>query len=289
MRILSIQSHVAYGYVGNRAATFPMQRLGHDVWAVNTVEFSNHTGYGAWRGYVAAPGQVRDVIAGIGERGVLGHCDAVLSGYLGDAALGEVVIEAAAAVRAANPAAVWCCDPVIGDVGRGVFVRPGIPEFFRQRAVPLADMVTPNHFELEHLTGQTLGTLEAAHRAARGLLAPTIHVAGPKVVLITSLRHAATPDDSIEMLAVTAAGAWRVVTPLLDFTIAPNGTGDAVAALFLAEWLRARDVAASLSYAASAIFAVLQATAQADERELQLIAAQDALVAPPRTFAAVRL
>ena len=289
MRILSIQSHVAYGYVGNRAATFPLQRLGHDVWAVNTVEFSNHTGYGAWKGRIAAPGQVRDVIEGIAERGVLASCDAVLSGYLGDAALGEVVLDAVAAVRNANRGALWCCDPVIGDVDRGVFVRPGIPEFFRQRAVPLADLVTPNHFELEMLTGRTVGTLDAARAAARTLLAPNAHAAGPKVVLVTSLRHAETAGDSIEMLAVTAAGAWRIVTPLLVFPIAPNGTGDAVAALFLAQWLKTREVAASLSFAASAIFAVLEATSRAGERELQLIAAQDALAAPPRTFAAARL
>ncbi|HKU95120.1 MAG TPA: pyridoxal kinase PdxY [Vineibacter sp.] len=289
MRILSIQSHVAYGYVGNRAAAFPLQRLGHEVWAVNTVEFSNHTGYGAWKGRVAAPEQVRDVIDGIRERGVLPRCDAILSGYLGDAALGEVVLDAVAAVRNANPAAIWCCDPVIGDVGRGVFVRPGIPEFFRQRAVPLADMITPNHFELELLTGRTVTTLEAAHAAARTLLAPNAHAAGPAVVLVTSLRHAATADGSIEMLAVTAAGAWRIVTPLLAFDVAPNGTGDAVAALFLAQWLQTRDVAAALSSAASAIFAVLEATSRAGERELQLIAAQDALVAPPRSFAAQRL
>ncbi len=289
MRILSIQSHVAYGYVGNRAAAFPLQRLGHDVWAVNTVEFSNHTGYGAWKGRVAAPEQVRDVIEGICERGVLPRCDAVLSGYLGDAALGEVVLDAVAAVRNANPAAIWCCDPVIGDVGRGVFVRPGIPEFFRQRAVPLADIVTPNHFELEMLTGRTVTTLDGAHAAARTLLAPNSHAAGPAIVLITSLRHAATADDSIEMMAVTAGGAWRIVTPLLAFAVAPNGTGDAGAALFLAQWLKTRDVAAALSYAASAIFAVLQATSEAGERELQLIAAQDTLVAPPRSFAAVRL
>ncbi|MCW5746638.1 MAG: pyridoxal kinase PdxY [Alphaproteobacteria bacterium] len=289
MRILSIQSHVAYGYVGNRAATFPLQRLGHDVWAVNTVEFSNHTGYGAWKGRVAAPQQVRDVIDGIRERGVFGRCDAVLSGYLGDAALGEVVLDAVAAVRSANRAAVWCCDPVIGDVGRGVFVRPDIPEFFRHRAVPLADVVTPNHFELEVLTGQTITTLDAARDAARGLLAPNGHAVGPRIALVTSLRHDATADGSIEMLAVTRADAWRIVTPLLTFAIAPNGTGDAVAALFLAEWLATADVAQALSITASAIFAVLEATARAGERELQLVAAQDALAAPPRRFAATRL
>jgi pyridoxine kinase len=289
MRILSIQSHVAYGYVGNRAATFPLQRLGHDVWAVNTVDFSNHTGYGAWKGHVAAPQQVRDVIQGIAERGVFPRCDAILSGYLGDAALGEVVLDAVAAVRQANGAAIWCCDPVIGDVGRGVFVRPGIPEFFRQRAVPVADIVTPNHFELELLTGRSIDTLDAAQAAARLLLSPDGNAAGPRVVLVTSLRHAATRRDSVEMLAVTPAGTWHVVTPLLAFEIEPNGTGDAVAALFLAEWAKTRDVGVALGFAASAIFAVLEATLRAGERELQLIGAQDALLTPPRTFAAARL
>jgi pyridoxine kinase len=289
MRILSIQSHVAYGYVGNRAATFPLQRLGHDVWAVNTVEFSNHTGYGAWTGRVASAEQVRDVIAGVRDRGVFAGCDAVLSGYLGDASLGEVVIDAVAAVRDANRAALWCCDPVIGDVDHGVFVRPGIPEFFRDRAVPLADMATPNHFELEVLSGGTIGTLAAARAAAQRLLARDADAVGPKVIAVTSLRHADTAAGSIELLAVTHAGAWRVVTPLLAFAIAPNGTGDAFSALFLAEWLKTRDVAASLSYAAAAIFAVLETTARAGARELLLIDAQDALVRPPRAFVATRL
>lgn len=289
MRILSIQSHVAYGYVGNRAATFPLQRLGHDVWAVNTVEFSNHTGYGAWKGHVAPPQQVRDVIDGIAERGVFARCDAVLSGYLGDAALGQVVLDAVAAVRNANGSAVWCCDPVIGDVGRGIFVRPGIPEFFRKRAVPAADLVTPNHFELELLTARTVTSLDSALQAARTLLSPDRHAAGPQVVLVTSLRHEGTTDDTIEMIAVAAEDAWRIVTPLLDFAIAPNGTGDAVAALFLAEWAKRRDVPAALSFAASAIFAILETTARAGERELQLIAAQDAMIAPSRTFAVTRV
>ena len=146
MNILSIQSHVAYGYVGNRAATFPLQRLGFDVWAVNTVQFSNHTGYGAWQGEVFSPAHVRSIVDGIAERGVMGQCDALLSGYLGDPALGEVVVEAAERVRAANPAAVWACDPVMGDVGRGFFVRPGIPELFRDRIVPMADVIAPNQF-----------------------------------------------------------------------------------------------------------------------------------------------
>lgn len=286
MRVLSIQSHVAYGYVGNRAATFPLQRLGHEVWAVNTVEFSNHTGYGAWKGRVAAPEQVREVIAGIAERGALAECDAVLTGYLGDVALGEVVLEAVAMVRAANPRAVWCCDPVIGDVDRQVYVRPGIPEFFRDRIIAFSDILTPNHFELEWLTGRKVATLADALSAARALMG---HDNRPAIVLVTSLRRIDAPAGTIEMLALTRDGAWLVATPELGFPIAPNGTGDCVAALFLAHWHTHGDVGRALEDVAASIFAVLEATFAAGERELRLVTAQHLLVTPPRRFAATRL
>src|SRR4051795_1580719 len=182
VQIMSIQSSVAYGYVGNSAAVFPLQRLGHEVWPVLTVHFSNHTGYGAWRGPLLDPADVREVIAGIGDRGVLGDCDAVLSGYQGDPAVGAGVLEAVELVKAANPSAVYCCDPVMGDVGRGMFVRPGIPELMRDRVVPAADIVTPNHFELDFLTGTSSRTLSELLDAADELRA-----VGPSVVLVTSV------------------------------------------------------------------------------------------------------
>ncbi|MCW2701006.1 MAG: pdxY, partial [Blastococcus sp.] len=157
--VLSIQSHVAYGHVGNSSAVFPLQRLGIEVWPVHTVQFSNHTGYGQWTGRVFDGQAVEEVVQGIADRGVLGDCAAVLSGYLGSADIGHAVVGAVARVREANAAAVYCCDPVIGDVGRGVFVRPGIEEFMREVAVPAADIVTPNHFELDLLSGSTTGSL----------------------------------------------------------------------------------------------------------------------------------
>src|SRR4051794_30764045 len=182
MNILSLQSHVAYGHVGNSAAVFALQRLGIEAWAINTVEFSNHTGYGAWRGRAFDGDLVRELVLGIEERGVLGACDGVLSGYMGSAEIGAAILDAVARVRAANPRARYCCDPVIGDVGRGVFVHPGIAEFMRQHAAPTADIVTPNHFELDHLTGRTTrttGEVLAAVGALRAL--------GPRTVLVTSL------------------------------------------------------------------------------------------------------
>jgi len=283
MRFLSLQSHVAYGYVGNRAATFPLQRMGHEVWAVNTVEFSNHTGYGAWRGRAASAEQVADIVHGIEALGMLARCDALLTGYVGDAALADVVLDTARKVRAANPKAIWCCDPVLGDTDTGIYVKPGIDTFFKERALPAADLITPNHFELEHLTGRKVKTLAEALDAVRSLLK------GPKLALVTSLVRADAPPDQIEMLAVSADAAWRVTTPLIGFPVMPNGTGDTVAALFTAHWLQSGDVAGSLSAAASSIFAVLERTHEMGERELQLVAAQDRLIAPPRKFTAEKL
>ena len=179
MNILSIGSWVAYGHVGNAAAVFPMQRLGHEVWAVNTLQFSNHPGYGAFRGQLFPADAVRDVVSGIADRGVLPSCDAVLSGYLGDAAIGEVVLDAVKQVKSANPNALYCCDPVIGDVGPGVYVREGIPEFMRTRALAAADIVTPNLFELQHLAGQPATDLGAIRAAI-----DFVHARGPRIVLV---------------------------------------------------------------------------------------------------------
>jgi pyridoxine kinase len=165
MNLLSIQSHVVYGHVGNAAAVFPLQRLGVEVWPLHTVQFSNHTGYGDWRGQVFDAGLIRELVAGIAQRGVLGQCDGVLSGYMGGADTAEAILDAVAAVKRANPAARYCCDPVIGDVGRGVFVRDGIPEFMRAKAVPAADVVTPNQFELDYLSGRASKTLLQARDA----------------------------------------------------------------------------------------------------------------------------
>jgi pyridoxine kinase len=260
--------------------------LGHEVWAVNTVEFSNHTGYGAWKGRTASAEQVADIVHGIEALGLLAKCDALLTGYVGDAALGDVVLETVAKVRAANPKAVWCCDPVLGDIDTGIYVKPGIDSFFKDRALPLADLITPNHFELEHLTGRTVETLDEAVAATRSLLGG--RSGGPRLALVTSFLRKGRAEE-IEMLAVTRDAAWRIVTPLIAFEIMPNGTGDAVAALFTAHWLASGDIAQALAQSASSIYAVLEATRAMGERELQLVAAQDRLVSPGRRFTAEKL
>ncbi|HEY7457739.1 MAG TPA: pyridoxal kinase PdxY [Xanthobacteraceae bacterium] len=279
MNILSIQSHVAYGHVGNAAAVFPLQRLGIEVWPIHTVQFSNHTGYGAWRGQVFEASLIRDVMQGIEERGVLAECDGVLSGYMGSAETGSAILDAVDRVKVANRKARYCCDPVIGDVGRGVFVRPGIPEFMRERAVPAADIVTPNQFELDHLTGLTSGTIEEAARACGA-----IHAMGPTVVLVTSLHVQDTPKDAIDLLVSSPEGRFRVRTPRLDLSI--NGAGDAIAALFFAHCLRRGSMAEALSLAASSIFGLMRQTAEKGSREILLVDAQEEFVKPSRLFKA---
>ena len=284
MNILSIQSWVAYGHVGNASAVFPLQRLGAEVWAVNTVQFSNHPGYGAWTGQVATGQDVRDLVDGIAARGVLPGCDAVLSGYLGDPGVGEAVLHAVGLVRAANPRALYCCDPVIGDAGTGVFVRPGIPELIAARAVPAADILTPNQFELQQLTGAACGTMAEVRDAVAALQA---RMAGPRVVLVTSLRTHTTPDDSVDMLAVDARDTYILRTPLLP--IAANGAGDAIAALFLFHYLRTGQAAVALEAAGSAVHGLLRRTAAAGSRELLTVAAQDEFVRPTRWFRAQKI
>ena len=280
--MLSIQSSVAFGHVGNSAAVFPLQRLGHEVWPVLTVHFSNHTGYGAWRGPLLDPADVRDVIRGIDERGALASVDAVLSGYQGDPAVGAVILDAVARVKELNPDAVYCCDPVMGDVGRGMFVRPGIPEFMRDTVVPQADVLTPNHFELDFLTGTTTSSMDEVLAAV-----DVVRDRGPRDVLVTSVLVEDTAPDSIDVVAVSDAGAWAVTTPLLP--ISPNGCGDVTAALYLAHLTSTGSPARALSLTTSSVFAVLEATLAAGTREIQLVAAQEAIAAPPEAFPVRRL
>jgi pyridoxine kinase len=279
MNILSIQSHVAYGHVGNAAAVFPLQRLGVEVWPVHTVQFSNHTGYDGWRGAVFDAGLIRAVVTGIEERGVFGECDGVLSGYLGSVETGEAILDAVLRVKTANPVARYCCDPVIGDVGRGVFVREGIPEFLKTRALPAADVATPNQFELERLAGRTTATLASALGAIEA-----VHALGPGIVLVTSLHTAETPEDAVDLVASDRTGRYRVRTPRLPLVI--NGAGDVVAALFFFHVLRGVPVREALARTASSIFGLLQRTAEAGAREILLVAAQEELVSPGRAFEA---
>lgn len=284
MNILSVQSWVAYGHVGNASAVFPLQRLGAEVWAINTVQFSNHPGYGGFTGRVFTGQDILDMMDGIGRLGVLSTCDAVLSGYMGDPGIGEAILDAVARVRLANPAALYCCDPVIGDDGSGVYVRPGIPELIATAALPRADIATPNRFELEHLTGMPCATLADA-KAAVAALRARMRPEGPRIVLVTSLRTNETPAGQIDLLAAEGERTHLLRTGLLDLSF--NGAGDAIAALFLFHRLRTGDVAAALENAGSSVFGLLRRTAEAGSREILTVAAQDEFVSPTTRFTSI--
>lgn len=283
MNILSAQSAVVFGHVGNSSAVFPLQRLGAEVWPIDTVQFSNHPGYGAHAGTITPPEVIRALIDGIAARGALHECDALLSGYIGDPGTGGALLHAASRLRASNGRAVWCCDPVIGDDGPGVYVRPGVEAFLREQAVPQADMLTPNQFELSRLTGLPCRSLAEVKRAAAALHG-RMRSWGPRAVMVTSLRLDDTPEDSLDLFAATPEDCHRLRTPRLP--IQTNGAGDAIAGLFLFHMLRTGEVGRAMALAASSVHGVLSHTLAARSRELLIVAAQDQFLKPDRHFAA---
>jgi pyridoxine kinase len=279
MKVLSIQSAVAHGHVGNSAAVFPLQRIGVEVVPVLTVNFSNHTGYGTWRGPLIPPADVAEVLLGIEERGVFPQIDAVLSGYQGGVGIGDVIVDAVRRVKAANPAAVYACDPVMGNAKSGCFVAPEIPDLLRDRVVPVADIITPNQFELGFLTGTEPSTVESTLASA-----DLARAMGPSTVLVTSVERPDRDEGIIEMLVVDDAGAWLVSTPHLPFKA--NGSGDVTAALFTAHYVETKSAAVALERTASSVFDLIDTTYRSGERELRLVQAQDFYANPRMQFTA---
>lgn len=284
MAILSIQSHVAYGHVGNRAAVFPLERLGYEVWPINTVQFSNHTGYGSWTGEIFTSSHLSLVWSGVKARDVLGDCEAVLSGYMGSAEIGGFVLQAVDEVKSANPGAVYCCDPVMGDYGRGFFVAEGIPQFISSQAVRSADIITPNQFEAETISGSVIADVDDAKRACEA-----IHGLGPSVVLITSFKPRDEADSSISMFLSSPEGFRILSTPELPVDPPLNGAGDLTAALFLGHYLEKRDPVAALEAMADSVYSVFERTYAAKARELCLVASQDEIASPKGRFQAKRI
>lgn len=282
MRVLSIQSSVSYGHVGNSAAVFPLQRIGVEVMPVSTVCFSNHTGYGAWRGPMLSGDDVREIVTGIEERGGLAGVDAVLSGYQGGDDIGDAILDAVARVKRHSPDAIYSCDPVLGNAKSGCHVSPEVQNLIRDRVVPHADHISPNQFELGFITGTSPDTLESTLEsvdAARAL--------GPKSVLVTSLEQPDRPEGTIEMLAVTEDGAWLVQTPHLP--LKANGSGDVTAALFTAHFRRTGDAAEALARTTASVFALLERTYASGQRELQLVQAQEDYAHPNMRFEVTRV
>jgi pyridoxine kinase len=277
--VLSIQSHVAYGYVGNRAAVFPLQRLGFDVTAINTVQFSNHTGYSDWEGDIFSPQQTQALIDGVRRRGNFPTLDALLTGYLGNPGLGPVLTDLVRELKSGNPDFLYCCDPVMGDVSGGCYVKPEIRDVFKQQLLPIADILTPNSFELNYLSDKPVQTLQEILEACDSLMEQ-----GPRVILVTSVQCIETPANTIQMLLHQADGSWLVDMPLLRLDPEPNGAGDLTASLLLAHILQGHSPETVLSKVADEVFGVYEATHQSGQRELQLIAAQNELVSPTHHF-----
>ncbi len=284
MAVLSIQSHVAYGRVGNRAAVFALERMGLDVWPINTVQLSNHRGYPSCAGEAYSAAQLRLVWSGIKDRGVLGSCEAVLSGYLSSAEIGAFALEAALDVKSANPSALYCLDPVMGDFGKGLYVEDAIPSFMRSFALGWSDIVTPNHFEAELLCERAIEDLDGAKRACDELRRK-----GPSIVLITSFEPKGSMPGRVSMLLASDYGFHSIETPLLEADPPLRGTGDLCAALFLGRYLLKRDPVLALEEACSSLFEVLELTMGKGGGELRLVEAQAAFAGDERRFRAAEV
>lgn len=282
MTILSIQSHVVCGRVGNRSAVFPLERMGHEVWPLNTVQFSTHTGRAGWRGAAFGADHLADIVASLEASGALSRCDALLSGYMGDIEAGRAILRAAEALKASNPAALYCCDPVMGDEPGGFYVRPELPGFLAREACAAADIVTPNQFEAEVLAGRSFDGSGGAAAAT-----DAIHEIGPKIALITSYRGAASGrGDELGFFLSAPEGRYELMTPRLPFARPPKGSGDLFSALFLGNYLLTSDAPSALERAAAALYAVLEATLASGQDDLAIVAAQDEIARPKPRFKA---
>ena len=278
--ILSIQSHVVYGHVGNSAAVFPLQRLGREVWPLMTVQFSSHAGYAGWRGRAFDAAMIDDCVSGLEAIGVLPRCAGLLTGYLGKAEIGEAALRALERVRAANGEAAYACDPVIGDVGPGVYVAAGVGEFFRDRALPLGD----------HRDAKRLRTRMADRRASAR---PANGAAGDRRVARSADRGSSWRSRSSSTIRPPALSTfWRATKRASGdcarrtcrfLSTAPATCSRRFSFIIGFE---TRDTPEALSRAASSVHAVVKATLAAGSRELSLIAAQDELTRPSQLFAA---
>ncbi|MFP1905241.1 pyridoxal kinase PdxY [Lonsdalea quercina] len=283
--ILSIQSHVVFGHAGNSAAEFPMRRMGVNVWPLNTVQFSNHTQYGQWTGCVMPAEHLTEIVQGIGNIDRLKDCDAVLSGYIGSPEQGAHILDIVRQVKAANPNAIYFCDPVMGTPEKGCIVAPGVTDFHCHQSLLVSDAIAPNLPELELLSGHTVHNVDEAVSACRELCRR-----GPKLVLVKHLSRAAYRQDSFEMLLVTATEAWHISRPLVDFgEKQPVGVGDLTSGLLLVNLLKGIALEKALEHTTAAVYEVMLMTSEMQQYELQLVAAQDGIARPRHHFQTVRL
>jgi len=276
--VLSIQSHVVFGHAGNSAAVFPMRRLGVNVWPLNTVQLSNHTQYGHWAGSAIDAPQISALVDGIGAIGVLPRCDAVLSGYLGTPEQAEAVIDVVHAVKAANPHARYFCDPVMSNPA-GCRPEPGIQTYLVEHLPEVADVLMPNHGELQHFVGREIETVEQAVSACREIMRR-----GPKMVLVKYLLDRNSPADRYNMLIVSTREAWLAQRPLYPFARQPVGVGDLTSAVFVARLMQGDALRPAFEHTVAAVNAVVRKTWDAGRYELEIVAAQDLIARPHEWF-----
>lgn len=283
--VLSIQSHVVYGYAGNKAAVFPMQLLGIDTWALNTVQFSNHTQYGKWKGMVIPKEQIGEIAQGIAEIDALHECDAVLSGYIGAAKQGAEILAVVAKIKALNPNAIYFCDPVMGHPDKGCIVAPGVAEFLRDEAMAQADIIAPNLVELRELTGLPVENFEQAIEAINVILSK-----GPKRVLVKHLSRVGKDPSQFEMVLANQDGIYHISRPLHEFVGRdPVGVGDLTSGLFLANLLNGKSDLDAFEHTANAVNDVMSITQQSGKYELQIIKARNLIVNPESRYQAVKI
>jgi pyridoxine kinase len=278
MNVLSLQSRVAYGHVGNSAAVPALQRLGHQAWPVDTTLLSNHLGYATHGGRILPAGEVAGVMEGLANLGLFARLDALLSGFLGDCA--GVASTAVAQLRAESPEALYCLDPVMGERQGGLYVRKATAEAIANQLVPEADILLPNAFELDCLSGRAVSepprSLPEVLAAADSLR----QQARPDAcVIATGLDREDGPANGIEALALNADGAWLAIVPRLD--VPAHGAGDLFAALFLGHYLGSRELPVALAKAMDSTHAVF--TRSIGQLELALVASLDFLADPPKT------
>ncbi|MFD1787531.1 pyridoxal kinase [Sphingomonas floccifaciens] len=262
--VISIQSQVVHGHVGNSAAVFPMQAAGLDVAAVPTVLLSNHPHYPTVRGRTMPADLVADLLCGVEERGLVDHAAVVVTGYLGSVETGLVVADFIARAKARNHRMTHVCDPVIGDDDLGVFVEAGLIAVFRDVLVPMADVITPNRYELSLLSGCEIHVAAAVTDAANLLRAR-----GIGAVVATGCRLDDTPQGTVETLTCTADSASRCGVPLLP--IRPCGTGDLFTALLVTRLIAGDNAHAAAAGATRAVFAVLERTCAAGSSEMRIV------------------
>ncbi|MCQ9121640.1 pyridoxal kinase [Rodentibacter pneumotropicus] len=284
--VLSIQSHVVYGFAGNKSATFPMQLLGVDVWALNTVQFSNHTQYGKWTGMVIPQEQIREIVTGLDNIEKLQECDALLSGYLGSPEQVDQILYALEQIKKHNPNAIYLCDPVMPNPEKICVVANGVREALIEKAIPVADIMTPNLNELRQLSDFPINSFDDVLKAVRALLDK-----GVKKVLVKHLGKVGkiNDPDTFEIIMATAEGIWHLSRPLYPFNFEPVGVGDLIAGTFLANLLNGKSDVEAFEAMNNEVAGVMKTTFELNSYELQTIAARFEILNPTAQYKAEKI